>query len=296
MEKSKYKDYISDFKNYLYAVKNLSELYVSNIIGTITQFLEFVNLYKFDNKFNSVENIELNDIRSITNNDIYSYIYYLVDNNYKPSSRGVKTEHLRVFFEFLYKIKNTIFKQPLQDIHTEKRLSMRLPNCLSLEESKRLIKAYNENPDQIKIRENAIINLAVNCGLRVSEISNLNISDFNFEEKQFLIHGKGKKERIGYLNNITLNAVKEYLEIRNKIIPKNTKDNDTLFITNKGTRINVRTIRRYVKSAYIDVGIDENEYSVHTLRHTCATLLYKYSGAEIHTIQELLRSFKCKCY
>ncbi len=76
----------------------------------------------------------------------------------------------------------------------------------------------------------------------MSEISNLNISDFDFDAKQFLIHGKGNKERIGYLNNITLKAVKNYLEIRNKII-------------------------------------------------TNATLLYKYSGVNIHTIQELLRSF-----
>ena len=291
MERSKYNDYISDFKNYLYAIKNLSDVYARNIVVTVSQFLSFINSYKFDNKYSSVEEIELNDIRSITNNEVYSYIFYLANKDYKPSSRSVKTEHLRVFFEFLFKIKNTIFKPPLQSIQKEKRFAVNLPNYLSLNEAQKIAQIYNESQSKLQVRENAIINLALNCGLRVSEISNLNISDFDFDAKQFLIHGKGNKERIGYLNNITLKAVKNYLEIRNKIITKDEKDRDSLFVTNKGTRIDARTIRRYVKNAYKDVEIDENAYSVHTLRHTCATLLYKYSGVNIHTIQELLRSF-----
>ena len=293
MERSKYKDYISDFKSYLYAIKNLSDLYVNNIIGTVSQFLSFINAYKFDNRFNSVEEMDLNNIRSISNNDIYSYIYYLVEQDYKQGSRSVKIEHLRAFFDFLYKIKNTIFKQPIRSINKEKRENIHLPNYLSLNESKRLSECNIEKTDNvnIKIRNNAIINLLLSCGLRVSEVANLNLSDFKFETRQFLIHGKGKKERIGYLNDNSLHAIEEYLKIRSKIHIKDKKDNDALFLTKKGTRIDVRSIRRDIKEAYSNAGIDEKAYSVHTLRHTCATLLYKYGNINIHTIQELLRSF-----
>lgn len=124
-------------------------------------------------------------------------------------------------------------------------------------------------------RNNAIINLLLSCGLRVSEVANLNLSDFKFETRQFLIHGKGKKERIGYLNDNSLHAIEEYLKIRSKVHIKDKKDNDALFLTEKGIRIDVRSIRRDIKEAYSNAGIDEKAYSVHTLRHTCATLLYK---------------------
>ena len=72
MSKNNYKEFISDFTNYLYAIKNLSELYVKGIVGTVHQFLEFINIYKFDQQFESVEDICLNDIRTLTNNDFDS--------------------------------------------------------------------------------------------------------------------------------------------------------------------------------------------------------------------------------
>ena len=77
------------------------------------------------------------------------------------------------------------------------------------------------------------------------------------------------------------------MEIRKNIVPKNKKYKDKLFITQKNEKIDVRTIRRYIKKAYIEAGINNNTYSVHTLRHTCATLLYK-AGNDIKLIQELL--------
>ena len=76
MSKNNYKEFISDFTNYLYAIKNLSELYVKGIVGTVHQFLEFINIYKFDQQFESVEDICLNDIRTLTNNDVYSFAFY----------------------------------------------------------------------------------------------------------------------------------------------------------------------------------------------------------------------------
>ena len=91
---------------------------------------------------------------------------------------------------------------------------------------------YKNSIKELDIRKNAIIHLCLHCGMRISEVSNLNISDFKLFERKFIIFGKGNKERMGYLNNDTYNALIKYLEIRKNIIPKNKKDEDKLFLSN----------------------------------------------------------------
>lgn len=282
-----YNEFITEFENYLYAIKNLSSQYVKKITQTITQFLDYINIYKFDNKFKSVEEMSLNEIRTLTNQDIYSYIFYLADNDYKQGTRNFKIENLRTFFEFLYTIKHRLFKQPFQKINTEKRVSKQLPNYLSYDEAKKMSELYKNSTNELDIRKNAIIHLCLHCGMRISEVANLNISDFKLSERKFLILGKGNKERMGYLNNDTYDALIKYMEIRKKIVPKNKKDKDKLFITRNHTKIEVSTIRKFIKQAYIEAGINNDSYSVHTLRHTCATLLFK-AGTDIKVIKELL--------
>ena len=287
MRINNYEEFMSDFAGYLLAIKNLSDLYVKNIKTTVTQFLQYMNVYKYNNKFKKIEDITLNDIRTLTNTDIYSYIFYLAKNDYKQDSRSIKIEHLRAFFDFLFRIKHDIFKQPFKKIQAEKRENKQLPNYLSLDEAKKLISLYNDSKKINEIRNNAIITLCLNCGLRISEVSGLNLADFNYEYGTFIIRGKGKKERTGYLNTQTKEALFKYLEIRKDLEPKNKKDNNALFLSNKGARIHTNTIRDFVKLSYKKVNIKNDEYSVHTLRHTCATLLYK-SGNDVKLIQELL--------
>lgn len=282
-----YNEFMSDFENYLYAIKNLSSQYVKKMVQTISQFLGFINKYKFDNKFESVNEMTLNEVRTLSNHDVYSYIFYLADNDYKQVTRNTKVEHLRTFFEFLYTIKHRLFNQPFQKINTEKRIAKQLPNYLSYEEAKKVSELYRNSDDELDIRKNLIIHLCLHCGMRVSEVANLNISDFKLSEKKFIIFGKGNKERMGYLNNDTYDALMKYIEVRKNIIPKNIKEKDKLFITRKHKKIDVSTIRRYMKKAYIEAGINNDTYSVHTLRHTCATLLFK-SGTDIKIIQEIL--------
>lgn len=221
---------------------------------------------------------------------IYIVLYFTWQKkDYQPNSRSIKIEHLRAFFDFLFRIRHDIFKQPFQKIQTEKRKSEQLPNYLSLNESKKLIELYSESKKVNEIRNNAIINLCLNCGLRVSEVCKLNITDFNFCTDTFLIHGKGNKERTGYLNKQSKDAIIKYLKIRNNInyTLKNKNDCNALFLSNKHSRISPKTIRDAIKLSYKKADIDSDIYSVHTLRHTCATLLYK-SGQDIKLIQELL--------
>lgn len=279
--------FVEDFANYLVAIRNLSQTYIKNMTVTIEQFLEFINVHKFKNKYNSINDMSLNEIRSLNNSDIYSFIFFLAESHYQNNSRVIKIEHLRTFFDYLFRIKHTIFKEPFKKINSERKLDKKLPNYLSLDEGKRLLKIYENSTDEVEIRDNAMLHIFLNCGLRLSEIKNLNIDDIDLKDNKFTIIGKGNKERTNYLNEKTKEALIKYLEIRDNFHSNDKKHDNALFLTCYGYRMSQFTINKIVKRAYRKANLDEEIYTVHTLRHTCATLLYR-AGVNIKTIQELL--------
>lgn len=283
MEETKIPKFVIDLSNYLIAIKNLSSTYVTNMKITIQQFLEFINIHKFKGKYNSIENMTLNDIRSLKNSDIYSFIFFLAESHYKINSRIVKTEHLRTFFNYLFNIKHSLFTEPFKKINTERKIQKKLPNYLSLEEAKKVLDIYINSTDPIKIRDKAMLHLFLNSGLRLSELKNLNIEDLDLKNNKFTIIGKGNKERTGYLNNITKEALNDYLKVRDTLSPQT----NTIFISRYGSKMSSTAIEKIVKLAYKKANIKNDNYCVHTLRHTCATLLYR-TGINIRTIQELL--------
>lgn len=287
MSEIKKPNFVEDFANYLVAIKNLSQTYIKNMTVTIEQFLEFINVHKFKNKYNSIEDITLNEIRSLNNSDIYSFIFFLAESHYQNNSRVIKIEHLKTFFDYLFRIKHTIFKEPFKKINSERKLVKKLPKYLSLEESRRLLKIYENSTDEVEIRDNAMLHLFLNCGLRLSEIKNLNIKDISLTDNKFTIIGKGNKERTNYLNLKTKDALMKYLKIRDNFSKNNKNDDNTLFLTCYGYRMSQFTINKIVKRAYRKANLDDKVYTVHTLRHTCATILYR-AGVNIKTIQELL--------
>lgn len=287
MSEIKKPNFVEDFANYLVAIKNLSQTYIKNMTVTIEQFLEFINVHKFKNKYNSIEDITLNEIRSLNNSDIYSFIFFLAESHYQNNSRVIKIEHLKTFFDYLFRIKHTIFKEPFKKINSERKLVKKLPKYLSLEESRRLLKIYENSTDEVEIRDNAMLHLFLNCGLRLSEIKNLNIKDTSLTDNKFTIIGKGNKERTNYLNLKTKDALMKYLKIRDNFSKNNKNDDKTLFLTCYGYRMSQFTINKIVKRAYRKANLDDKVYTVHTLRHTCATILYR-AGVNIKTIQELL--------
>lgn len=280
---SKIPKFVDDLTNYLIGIKNLSKVYVQNMTVTIEQFLEFINIHKLKNKYNSICEITLNDIRALTNSDIYSFIYFLAESQYKINSRVVKTEHLRTFFDYLFTIQHTIFKEPFKKINCDRKIMKKLPNYLSLDEAKKMITVYANSNYELDIRDNAIIHLFLNSGLRLSELKNLSLDDLKLDNDRFTIIGKGNKERTGYVNNITKKALEEYLRIRDNFKPKDK----TLFVSKYGSKMSSTAIEKIIKKAYKLAGINYEDYAVHTLRHTCATLLYR-NGIDIRTIQELL--------
>ena len=131
------------------------------------------------------------------------------------------------------------------------------------------------------------MHLFLGCGLRLAELNELKISDFDLKENKFVVLGKGNKERTCYLNANAKEILKKYINYR-KNNPIADKDIDAfLFISQWNKKISDREIRKIVKKTYEKAEIDETQYSVHTLRHSFATILYK-SGVDIRLLQVLL--------
>lgn len=287
---NKVPDFLEEASNYLLAIRNLSKEYVKGFKSTIRQFLKYLNTKKFDNSYDVISKITLNDIRGLKTSEIYNFMYYLAENNYSPSSRVKKTEYLRLFFDYLYRIKHDIFQNTLGKIERNRNNARQLPKALSLGESKKLLKIYSDSKDIQDIRDNAILHLILNCGLRLSEVVNLNLSDLKLDNNMFTIFGKGNKERTGYLNKSTKEALTKYLDIRNTIDVESKKDKDAIFLTTwrkKIKRLEHKGIQRLVRKALFNAGLEDRHYTTHSLRHTCATLLYR-NGIDVKIIKELL--------
>ena len=123
--------------------------------------------------------------------------------------------------------------------------------------------------------------------MRLSELVGINVKDIDFDENKLNVVGKGNKERTIYLNKACVTAIRSYLAIR----PRDSlKDDarDALFLSEQKKRISNRTVQYIVKEELRLAGIDQDKYSVHKLRHTAATLMYKYGQVDIRALQELL--------
>ena len=140
-----------------------------------------------------------------------------------------------------------------------------------------------------KERDFAIITLFLNCGMRLSELVGINISDIKFDDMKLTVIGKGNKERTIYLNKSCIDAINAYLKVRPTNPKKDSKNSDkALFLSSYRQRISKRTVENVVDRELLNAGLDTSKYSTHKLRHTAATLMYKYGQVDIRALQELL--------
>ena len=291
--------FLNDFLDYSSTILNKSANTIKEYNYDIAHFLKFIQyefgIAKLKNeqtiKDISIRNIELSTIEKITLENIHSFLAYL-KNEYrsKPATLARKTASIRVFFHYLCNKTKKISHNPAQDLESPK-LGKRLPKYLTLEQSQELLEIASldikhGNHDNHE-RNYAIITLFLNCGLRLSELININIKDIDFSNNKLNVIGKGNKERTIYLNNACIKAIKEYLAVRPKDSIKITSK-DALFLSERRERISNRTVQYIVKEELRLAGIDQNKYSVHKLRHTAATLMYKYGNVDIRALQELL--------
>lgn len=256
---SDHEKYLKIFINYIYYEKNLTK---NTIIAYSKDIKYFLNFLKKNNI--SILNIYI----------FRKYLANLEKNGLKRKSIARKIAALKSFFRVL-KRKNLWDDESIFYINTPK-IPKKLPNFLYLEEVELLLDYKGLSP-----RDKALLETIYSCGLRVSEVVNLNIDDIDFNEGLIRVIGKGRKERIVPIGKKALDSIKNYLKIRHPVI-----DNNAIFLNYKGTRLSSRSVRRILNKAINEVAINK-KVSPHTLRHSFATHLLE-AGADLRTVQELL--------
>lgn len=238
----------------------------------------------------SIEDVDLELVRAVTLTDVYAYMSYLSRDRAKhanspttgygltASARARKIATIRSFYKYLTNKAKLISENPVQDLDSP-RMKKTLPHYLDLDESIHLLESITGSN---KERDYCILTLFLNCGLRISELVGLNLTDVRGEQLRVL--GKGNKERMLYLNEACQQAITDWLAVRGTqgIIDKNA-----LFITRKHTRITTDAVHYMVKKRLTAAGLDSSQYSSHKLRHTAATLMLQ-NGVDVRTLQEVL--------
>ena len=210
---------------------------------------------------------------------MYNYLDYLSNNSDKATTRSRKVSALKSFFNYLCFKEKALEINPTVELEMP-RLEKRNPKYLTLDESLSLLHSID---GKFEKRDYAIITLFLNCGLRLSELVNINIKDI--KGTSLSVIGKGNKERSLYLNEACKSAIDDYIKVRPK---DNLKDHDALFISSFGKRISNRMVEMIVKKYVMQAGLDPKKYSPHKLRHTAATLMLKYGKVDIRSLQQVL--------
>lgn len=259
-------DTIKDYINYIYIEKKLSKNTKEAYEKDLILFANFLN-----NK----------SILSITTNDIKNYIKYLNDTGKKDKTIARKIVSIRTFFDYLMKEK-LISINPCEKIETPK-IRKTLPKTLN---EKEVLKLLSIKPKTAKeYRNKAMIELMYATGLRVSELVNLEINDINLIDDYVRVYGKGKKERIIPMADITVEIMDEYINVyRNSLLKGYLTDK--VFISSYGKGITRQGFFKIIKKQAKEVGI-EKDFSPHTLRHSFATHLLE-NGADLRSIGEML--------
>ncbi|MDD7647815.1 MAG: tyrosine recombinase XerC [Ruminococcus bromii] len=229
-----------------------------------------------------VQDIDLDFIRSITTLDIFEFMNFVADERSNMSStRQRKSSSLKSFFGYLSVHEGLLETNPTENLTPPKKAKT-LPRFLSLEQSIELLNAV-EGVD--KERDYCILTLFLNCGMRLSELVSINMSDVIHNNSSLRIIGKGNKERMVYLNDACLAAIEDYVRVRPK---DGVKDRNALFLSNRGTRISPKTVQAMVNKYLEKIGLGGAGYSVHKLRHTAATLMYRHGHVDIRVLQDIL--------
>lgn len=275
--------YVEDFLNYLETIKNKSPNTIKNYKYDLINLIRFIKIYKnlvppqTKDKDILIEDFTIQQLKEISCSDIYKYLKMLLEIKCNlNNSRVRKIACLKTFFKWCKDKSQIIEVNPVAELEYPKTIKP-LPKYLTLEESKKLLSSIS---GKYSLRNYAILTLFLNCGMRLSELCGLNINDY--KNQKLRVTGKGDKERDIYLNNACLNALDNY------IITRPISKDKALFLNKNNKRISQQSVQLIVKHFISISGLCPNTYSTHKLRHTAATLMYKYGHIDIRTLQEIL--------
>ena len=260
----KIEEAIEKYLEYLAKELNYSE-------QTIIDYQHDLCLYCDYLKHNNLNYLKINK------NEIIDFLKFLDGKKLKNKSISRILSSIRSFYTYLVEIKlleDNIFKRVKNP-----KIEKKLPNYLNIVELESVLSSIDEND----VLSKCLFELIYSTGIRVSEVSNLKLADFDFNNKTIRVIGKGNKERIVYFGNSALKYLQDYLKLREKL---NKNALEYLFINKLGRKMTRQNIE-YIISKISKSSNLKNKISPHTLRHTFATHLLD-NGADIKSVQELL--------
>ena len=287
-----YPEHLNNFCNYLSHL-NRSKLTIDQYRTDLVMFFEYLRASaktpvpsEEELHAEPIADFSLDELRAITNNDIFRFLRYVTDERgNKPSARARKLSAIKSFFKYLVNVRELLPVNPAAAISTPK-IDKRLPKYLSLDESIELLDAVDDDvSSQNRERDYCIITLFLNCGMRLAELVNINLGDIDRSFTKLRVIGKGSKERIIYLNDASRNAIAAYLKVRGS---KEIKDKNALFISRLGKRVSRQAVQNVVYKYLAKAGLEFRHLSTHKLRHTAATLMYQEGHVDVRVLKEIL--------
>lgn len=269
-----FSNFMLEYLAHLSVEKGVSEHTLSSYRRNITQYLIFVR------------DLGITSLDGIEQEHVLKFIASLREEGYAASSVDQKIASIKGFHKFLL-AENLCKAHPADKLPRMKR-PQNLPEIISIERIDSLLAQYEGVTDPVSLRDRAILEMLYGCGLRVSELCNLDILDVMFDQEMVRVMGKGSKERMAPLGHVASEALRMYLEKgRGHLHPKRALAPITsrVFLSTRGNPLAREAVFRMVRDAGARVGIDN--LHPHTLRHSYATHMLE-GGADLRSLQELL--------
>lgn len=272
------KELIEKYLKYLKIERNSSDHTITSYRNDLTQLLDFTARH-FEKDADSVEVSEMDRLT------IRLWLGELTEEGMARNTIARKVAAVRSFFKYCYK-RSYITKNPAHLLIIPKK-EKRLPKIVQAGEINEMMELAGDS-DPAAIQERAILELFYSTGIRLSELTNLNVKDIQVHQHQLTVLGKGSKQRIVPLGDKALDAVKNHLQTRSELFTEKSSNEakNALFLSAGGDRIYPRMVQRIIKKYLLKVS-EVTQKSPHTLRHSFATHMLD-AGADIRLIKEFL--------
>lgn len=261
---------LDQFLNYIAVERGLS-------INTLDSYSRDLNKY-----LNHLTNNGIKDINKTSDLTVISFITMLKKGGLSNRSIARNLTAIKIFYKFLAQDRH-IKNNPTLNIETPKR-ETKLPQVLNIEEVESLLRVPDRNTP-LGLRDSAFLELLYATGLRVSEIVSLSLNDINLEAGYLIAYGKGSKERVVPIGEVSQNVIGEYLKKSRPTLLHN-KQSSYLFVTRSAKPISRQGFWKIIKKYSSAAGIKKN-ITPHTLRHSFASHLLE-RGADLRSVQMML--------
>ncbi len=288
---------VRDFVAYKQTIQNRSKKTMDEYALDLRTFFRYLVLERSGTKIENltdeefaavdISGLDIRFISTVTPEDIYSFLSYASSSRSNQwSARARKLSAIKSFYKYLTVGIRATENNPAKNIEGPQKKKS-LPKFLSLSESERLLEAVRADTlSKTKERDYAILVLFLNCGMRLSELVGINLSDIDREMESLRVVGKGSKERLIYLNDACRDALRAYLRVRAS--DEQIKDKNALFLSSRHSRISNKTVQWLVYKYLGAAGLEHKHFSTHKLRHTAATLMYQSGNVDVRVLKDIL--------